>query len=115
MKYPIMQIIVLTGILVWSGSHATPPQKLETLYQVRFQPDGVTIQVRSTGCTKKDHFALYWRSGVNTAGDVARISIVRKFPDRCRAKPRLITLTLNDRIPEATNIYVDNPFAVSKD
>ncbi|MFI0414470.1 MAG: hypothetical protein ACH255_10055 [Candidatus Thiodiazotropha sp.] len=114
MKYPIIQFIVLAGTLACSGGHATPPQKLETLYQIRFQSDGVTIQVRSTGCTQKDHFELYWKSDVVTAGNAARIGIIRKFPDRCRAKPRLITLTLYDRIPEVTNIYVDNPFAVSK-
>ncbi|MEW8309899.1 MAG: hypothetical protein AB2650_00575 [Candidatus Thiodiazotropha taylori] len=115
MKYLILQIILLTGTLLCSSSHASPPHKLEPLYQIGFQSDGVTIQVRSNGCTKKDHFALYWQSGVNMTGSLAILGIVRKIPDRCRAKPRLVTLTLNDRIPEATNIYVDNPFAVSKD
>jgi len=84
-------ILILAGALSINAS-AKNDRKLESLYSAQFTDKYVIIEVKSTGCTRPEHFSLLFdgKAGV----DYSVMRIVRDKPDRCRAMPRIISLHL---------------------
>ena len=61
---------------------------LEPIFDVRWDPTGVTIQVRATGCTAKSDFVFYLsRDGART------LAFARRRVDDCKAPPATVPLS----------------------
>ncbi|HHJ20320.1 MAG TPA: hypothetical protein ENJ84_10955 [Gammaproteobacteria bacterium] len=104
---------LLTGSLFILTGSVMASKPLEPLYAIGFQPQSVTIEVRSTGCTAAQHFSLDWVVAENAGRQSHQLRIRRRIPDRCRAKPRRVTLHMSADLSDKGNIHVENPFIVS--
>ena len=81
---------VLGALVSLSASAASLP---EPLYSVVWGSQGITVQVESHGCTRREDFV--WQLQAVAAGESAELSklqLQRKQADRCRRKPYLQSL-----------------------
>lgn len=110
----IRYLCVITFVLsvMCSSARSEKLGQLELLYAIGIGADSVSIEVRSQGCTKKEHFKLGWASTVDTELAPRYLRVVRVVPDRCRAKPRRVTLQLPFNPPASRVIHVENHFQV---
>ena len=89
----------------------------EALYSVVWGDQGITVQVESHGCTRREDFV--WQLQAVAAGESAELSklqLQRKQADRCRRKPYLQSLFFAwSQLPgpEATAIQAGKPFALN--
>ena len=88
-----------------------PLAELEPLYAARAGRDGLTIQVRSAGCTVKGDFAFY----VERRGDVAAVAFGRKHVETCKAaaiQPAELAFTWEELgLAPRTPVFLLNPLA----
>jgi len=106
-------LLVVTSFSVFAAD-SMPANKpvLEPLYGLTFNPVGATIRVVSNGCTSSRDFRILLRSKTSADFNLDYMRIIRMLPDRCRARPRVISLTLKmNRIPTHA-IHVENPFRI---
>lgn len=97
---------LLLLLVLLSPAQAGSQNGLEPLYAVAASGPELMIQVKSTGCTKARDFRLvFQRSRENMLG----VGAMRVKPDRCRAKPKRITLNLPVQKLLNENVYVLNP------
>ncbi len=105
---------VLGALVSLSASAASLP---EPLYSVVWGSQGITVQVESHGCTRREDFV--WQLQAVAAGESAELSklqLQRKQADRCRRKPYLQSLFFAwSQLPgaAATAIQAGKPFALS--
>lgn len=105
---------VLGALVSLSASAASLP---EPLYSVVWGSQGITVQVESHGCTRREDFV--WQLQAVTAGESAELSklqLQRKQADRCRRKPYLQSLFFAwSQLPgpAATAIQAGKPFALN--
>ncbi len=86
---------------------AQPNNKLEILYGIKLGPDQLTIQVKSHGCTRIEHFEVKLEEGEQGA----QLFIKRLGSDHCRRMPHLISISLP--LPESKkSFYLMNPMQV---
>ena len=80
---------------------------LEPLYGIQMGEQQITIQVKSHGCTRIEHFEVKLEEGEQGA----QLSIKRLGSDHCRRMPHLISISLP--LPETkTNFQLMNPLQV---
>ncbi len=100
-------LLVLVSGFALANSLAQPNHKQETLYGIQLGPDQLTIQVKSHGCTRIEHFEVKVEEGENGA----QLSIQRLGSDHCRRMPHLISIDLS--LPETKkSFYLLNPLQV---
>lgn len=89
----------------------------EPLYSMVWGAQGITVQVESHGCTRREDFG--WQLQAIAAGESAELSklqLQRKQADRCRRKPYLQSLFFAwSQLPgpAATAIQAGKPFSLS--
>ncbi|MEM9602765.1 MAG: hypothetical protein AAGA11_07875 [Pseudomonadota bacterium] len=81
---------------------------LEPLRAVGFDAEGVSIEVRSHGCTHAHDFVLDW---VFVEQTPVALQVRRERPDRCRGKPRWVRLRFDVNHTFSRDIDVTNPFS----
>lgn len=106
-KKMIFFVITLCGLSACYVVADDESGKLEVLSGAVFD-DQLTVQVKSNGCTKAEHFEV---SSEERDGEHV-LSIMRIRPDRCRAMPRVIELQLP--LPEniQSPFRLENPFRI---
>ena len=86
-------VFILMLSVIWvSNIYAREDAKLEPLYRAQFTNEHVIIDVKSTGCTRPEHFTLHFKGKGGVHYSV--MSIVRDKPDMCRMAPHLISIHL---------------------
>ena len=90
--------LLATGLLLALGGCATSrgvtlvegatgeTAELEALKAITAGPDGLTLRVASSGCTRKEDFAFY----VDRAAKPPTVAFARKRVDICKAAPNLV-------------------------
>jgi len=97
MKAQALKLFLTGALLAWAGGLVQANDKLETLYGIQLGPDQLTIQVKSHGCTRTEHFEVKLEAGEQGA----QLSIKRLGRDHCRRMPHLISISLP--LPESKN------------
>ena len=107
-------LLALTALASGAAVAASQP---EPLYSVVWGAQGITVQVESHGCTRREDFV--WQLQAVAAGESAALSklqLQRKQADRCRRKPYLQSLFFAwSQLPgpAATAIQAGKPFALN--
>ena len=107
-------LLALTALASGAAVAASQP---EPLYSVVWGAQGITVQVESHGCTRREDFV--WQLQAVAAGESAALSklqLQRKQADRCRRKPYLQSLFFAwSQLPgpAATAIQASKPFALN--
>ena len=113
-RWLIRAAVTLCALVSASSVVASQP---EPLYSVVWGSQGITVQVESHGCTRREDFV--WQLQAVAAGESAELSklqLQRKQADRCRRKPYLQSLFFAwSQLPgpAATAIQAGKPFALS--
>ena len=97
-------IILLTSTALWAQSYEAE----EVLGGVMVNDEGISVQVRSGGCTSKFSFKYLINDQVNPV----EIKLVRIYNDRCKQMPFIQTITFTyDELglDEQELIRVTNP------
>lgn len=91
---------------------ATVPEALEAIYGFEHTRDQVTFLVKSTGCTKTEHFDIELEK---TTQAEYTITLIRHKQDMCRAMPRLypVNLPLGETLSEKEQLTVANPYGLN--
>ncbi|HUZ12925.1 MAG TPA: hypothetical protein VMU93_08765 [Caulobacteraceae bacterium] len=87
-------LAALSACATLPGAPAPPGagvELLEPMLAVRISADGVTITVRSMGCTTKADFAFY----VERAGPGERVAFGRRRVDACKGPAGYVDLTFS--------------------
>jgi hypothetical protein len=94
-----------------SGAPPGPLGELEPLYAAQAGRDGLTIRVKSAGCTAKADFAFY----VERRGGEVTIAFGRKHVETCKAAasaPADLAFTWDELgLAPRTPVFVLNPVA----
>ncbi len=108
------RVFVLSAFAA-AGCATAPPQpsgplaELEPLYAVQARPAGLTIQVASNGCTKKEDFAFY----VERKPTGVTLAFARKRLDPCKSfamgKTELVFSWTELGLSETQPTFVLNP------
>jgi len=107
MKAQALKLFLTGALLAWAASLVQANDKLETLYGIQLGPDQLTIQVKSHGCTRIEHF----KTIIEESERGAQLSIKRLGRDHCRRMPHLISIDLS--LPETkTNFQLMNSLQV---
>ena len=107
MKAQALKLFLTGALLTWAASLVQANDKLETLYGIQLGPDQLTIQVKSHGCTRIEHFEVKLEEDERGA----QLSIKRLGRDHCRRMPHLISISLP--LPESKkSFYLMNPLQV---
>ena len=109
MKAALLSILIITSVISFANQVDTK-EAPEPLYAIGFEADSVSIEVRSQGCTKAEHFRLDWLDNDSADQGTLKLRVVRTVPDRCRAKPSKIKLQISLNLPDNRVIHVDNRF-----
>jgi hypothetical protein len=89
----------MAGAALWAAlmiAHPAHPQNAEDqanlvlLYGVQFIDSRIVIDVVSFGCAD----ATYFTAKVERSSDALQLSIIQVKPDRCRASPHIVSVTL---------------------
>ena len=108
---------VLLALTTMASGAAVAASQPEPLYSVVWGEQGITVQVESHGCTRREDFV--WQLQAVAAGESAELSklqLQRKQADRCRRKPYLQSLFFAwSQLPgpAATAIQASKPFALN--
>ena len=99
-------LLAMVGLISISSMAQTSHQ-LEPLYGIEFLKNAVKVSVKSTGCTKPEHFTIK----THEKEEATQLEIIRNKPDRCRAMPKIISLELelvneNRKPYELINVFV---------
>ncbi len=84
---------LLLALFATASGAAMAASQPEPLYSVVWGSQGITVQVESHGCTRREDFV--WQLQAVAVGESAALSqlqLQRKQPDRCRRKPYLQSL-----------------------
>ena len=65
--------------------------EVEVLHGISVTPDAVSIDVRSSGCTRESSFK--WIVRKNRKSGQASVAVIRIVPDLCKAIEQNVTLT----------------------
>lgn len=110
---PLPFLLTACLVLVSAAAQARPMDDVrrpELIYGARFDDRGLTLRVRSNGCTRKDHFDLH----VSPTRRETRVMAVRTKPDRCKALVRGgvdLTWTHSElRIARGSTVRIMNRF-----
>jgi len=112
MKFLIC-ILLLGSSFLCFGRQPKITEVPEPLYSIAFNGNVIRVGVRSQGCTRAEDFKLLWTEPAETAQGPIGLRVVRITPDRCRAKPRKLTLELSANLAVNRIIHVDNRFQSS--
>ena len=108
---------LLLALFAMASGAAMAASQPEPLYSVVWGSQGITVQVESHGCTRREDFV--WQLQAVAAGESAELSklqLQRKQADRCRRKPYLQSLFFAwSQLPgpAATAIQASKPFALN--
>ena len=108
---------LLLALPAMTSGAAMAASQPEPLYSVVWGSQGITVQVESHGCTRREDFV--WQLQAVAAGESAELSklqLQRKQADRCRRKPYLQSLFFAwSQLPgpAATAIQASKPFALN--
>lgn len=92
MKPLLILASLLAATVIGSIATAKDSTSLEPLYSAQFDDTYITIEVKSTGCTKPEDFSIL---ATGKGGeDYSTLGIRRDSPDLCRAAPHLIKLQM---------------------
>lgn len=83
-------------------------QTIEPLYAIEITAEHLTIGVRSTGCTRAEHFHIHQ----TTLTEATELQVERIVKDRCRRAPTLKYVTLPWPKPATihnTPVLIRNP------
>ena len=93
------RLLLISGLVALAACATLPPsvpappgagfELLEPVWAASSGPAGLTIRVRSMGCTAKSDFAFY----VEKKGAGETVAFGRKRVDACKGPPALIDLT----------------------
>jgi hypothetical protein len=96
-----------------AGAPRGPLAELEPLYGMQAGREGLTIRVKSAGCTAKEDFAFY----VERRGEAVTIAFGRKHVETCTAaaaQPADLTFSWEElRLPPRTAVFLLNPVAAA--
>jgi hypothetical protein len=91
-------------------SHAVAEQQEVLLgFSTNFEKGEITIEVASSGCTKKEDFRFEYKGNI--------LTIIRKQRDACKAMPEKISLTFTLKeigIDPHTPFRISNAFMVNE-
>ena len=113
-RWLIRAAVALCALVSASSVVASQP---EPLYSVVWGSQGITVQVESHGCTRREDFV--WQLQAVAAGgsaELSKLQLQRKQADRCRRKPYLQSLFFAwSQLPgpAATAIQASKPFALN--
>ena len=65
--------------------------ELEVLHGISVEPETVSIDVRSSGCTQESNFK--WIVKTNRKSGEVKVAVIRIVPDLCKAFEHNVTLT----------------------
>ena len=101
MKKIIPPILLTLGLtMLVSYTIAGDKNTAEILYGIQLNKEQLEIRVKSTGCTKPEHFKVETKA----EADHQQLLIVRTKTDRCRAMPRIITVNLDILLMKKNNL-----------
>jgi hypothetical protein len=85
----IMTLCVWLGVVLLFGTGAVHAEQPETLLGIStdFDKGEITIEVASSGCTKKEDFHFELKDNV--------LTVFRKQRDACKAMPKKTSFTFN--------------------
>lgn len=86
----------------------TQPIDLEILHGMSVIGDNLLLQVRTNGCTRKEHFKLNLADKANKT----ELTVIRKKPDLCRKRTSVMEIqySLEDlNISQEKEIVLKNP------
>jgi hypothetical protein len=94
--YPVFSLalaMVISGALYAGSISATDRYKaeVEVLHGITVEPETVSIDVRSSGCTDESDFK--WVLKKNPKTDDVMVTVIRIVPDLCKAFEHNVTLT----------------------
>ncbi|MBU6951671.1 hypothetical protein [Hahella sp. HN01] len=84
-----------------------PLSRPAVLQSVSIQLDQLVFSVKSTGCTRRDDFRLFWEG--------PDLTVVRLKPDLCRKKAHWATFSLpltDPELQEWESLYINNPLVI---
>ncbi|AZZ95221.1 hypothetical protein EUZ85_01760 [Hahella sp. KA22] len=84
-----------------------PLSRPAVLQSVSIQLDQLVFSVKSTGCTRRDDFRLFWEG--------PDLTVVRLKPDMCRKKAHWATFSLpltDPELQEWESLYINNPLVI---
>ena len=67
----------------------------ESLYGIQMGEESVTIQVKSNGCTRREHFEIKINEIATAENGIRELTVVRLGRDRCRRMPFLLSVNLS--------------------
>lgn len=92
MKPQLILASLLGAIVIGSVATAEDSTSLEPLYSAQFDDTYITIEVKSTGCTKPEDFSIL---ATGKGGEhYSTLGIRRDQPDFCKAMPQIVRLQL---------------------
>jgi hypothetical protein len=107
----ILSVIAVLQASAMPAAAASPASQLESVYDFHHDADGVTVRVRSNGCTQASSFTV---TTAHKAGATV-LSLQRSRPDYCRALLRdgvaLKWAWAELRIAPPDRLIVANPLA----
>ena len=109
-----LSVIIMAGLFFFTlnstANNISIDPNNEPIYSIKLGKNIAKIWVRSTGCTKQEHFDLI----ISDQNDHFSMLLTRTKKDRCRRKPKMIALTFNidqpnNNVSSSSLLYLHNP------
>ena len=94
--HPVFSLVLamfISGSLSAETTSAISSYKaeLEVLHGITVEPETVSIDVRSSGCTTESSFKWFVKQKLKSG--IAKVTVIRIVPDLCKAFEHNVTLT----------------------
>ena len=109
-----LSVVLMAGLFFFTLNSTANNIKIDTnnepIYAIKLGNDIAKIWVRSTGCTKQEHFDL----AISDQNNHFSMLLTRNKKDHCRRKPKMIALTFNidqpnNNVSASSLLYLQNP------